>query len=94
MTTDYGGKAMNRPTDVVKDMPDVKVGGGGAEYGSLAWENPDHDFKLGDRVEIYLSNLDMSVNAYDRMYVCRNEQIVDVYPIIGPIRTAAALMQL
>ena len=46
-----------------------------------------HDFaeaiKLGDRIELYPSNLDMSVNAYDRIYVARGEAIVDVWPIMG-----------
>jgi D-serine deaminase-like pyridoxal phosphate-dependent protein len=34
-------------------------------------------------VEVYPSNLDMSTNVYDRYYVTRGEQIVDVWPIMG-----------
>jgi D-serine deaminase-like pyridoxal phosphate-dependent protein len=41
------------------------------------------DFKLGDRVELYPWNLDMSTNVYDRYYVARGEQIVDVLPMMG-----------
>jgi 3-hydroxy-D-aspartate aldolase len=82
-TTDYGNKAMVRPTDKVKGMPWVMVGTQGAEYGSLKWVDGDRDFKLGERVEIYCSNLDMSTNCYDRYYVARGEQIVDVWPIMG-----------
>ena len=33
VTTDYGNKALNRPTDQVKGMPWLKVGSQGAEYG-------------------------------------------------------------
>ena len=46
------------------------------------------DFKLGERVELCPSNLDMSTNGYDRYYVARGEQIVDVWPIMG--RSGAA----
>lgn len=78
VTIDAGNKALLKPTDQVKGQPDVKVENQGAEYGILVG-----DFKLGERVEIYPSNLDMSTNVYDRYYVTRGEQIVDVWPIMG-----------
>ena len=49
-----------------------------AEYGILTWDDGVRDFKLGDRVELYPTNLDMSANVYDRFY-----GIVDVWPIMG-----------
>ena len=81
--TDYGNKAMARPTDQVKGMPWLAVGNSGAEYGSLRWNDGDPELKLGDRVEIYCTTLDMSTHAYDRYYVARGNQIVDVWPIMG-----------
>jgi hypothetical protein len=48
---------------------------------SVVKENPD-------RFEIYCTNLDQSTNAFDRYYVARGDQIVDVWPIMG--RTGAA----
>lgn len=80
---DAGNKAMLKTTDEVKDRPDVRIENQGAEYGMLLWKDADRDIKLGDRVEIYPSNLDTSVNVYDRLYVARGEQIVDVWPIMG-----------
>jgi D-serine deaminase-like pyridoxal phosphate-dependent protein len=80
---DYGNKAMARPTDKVKGMPWLQVGNQGAEYGALKWNAGDREPKVGDRVEIYCSNLDMSTNCYDRYYVARGNQIVDVWPIMG-----------
>ena len=74
---------MLTPTDQVKGRPQVKVENQGAEYGVLAWNEGDPGFKLGDRVEVYPSNLDMSTNVYDRYYVTRGEQVVDVWPIMG-----------
>ena len=82
-TIDAGNKALLRPTDEVKGRPEVKVENQGAEYGILKWEETDRDFRLGEQVELYPSNLDMSTNVYDRYYVARGEQIVDVWPIMG-----------
>lgn len=87
-TIDAGNKALLKPTDEVKGRPDVKVENQGAEYGLLVWKDGDRDFKIGDRVEIYPSNLDMSTNVYDRYYVTRGERLVDVWPIMG--RSGAA----
>jgi D-serine deaminase-like pyridoxal phosphate-dependent protein len=83
VSTDYGNKAITRPTDQVKGMPWLQVGTQGAEYGALKWTATDKDVKLGDRVEIYCSNLDMSTNAFDRYYVTKGDQLVDVWPIMG-----------
>jgi D-serine deaminase-like pyridoxal phosphate-dependent protein len=82
-TIDAGNKALLKPTDEVKGRPEVKVENQGAEYGILVWKDGDREFKLGERVELYPSNLDMSTNVYDRYYVARGEQIVDVWPIMG-----------
>ncbi len=82
-TIDAGNKALLRPTDEVKGRPEVKVKNQGAEYGGLVWSDGDRDFKLGERVELYPTNLDMSTNCYDRYYVARGEKIVDVWPIMG-----------
>ena len=85
---DYGNKAAVRTTDKVKGMPSIEVAIQGAEYGGLKWKDGDHDFKVGDRVEIYCTVLDDSTNYYDRYYVARGDQIVDVWPIMG--RSGAA----
>jgi D-serine deaminase-like pyridoxal phosphate-dependent protein len=82
-TIDYGNKALNRPTDQVKGMPWLQVASQGAEYGILKWTDAGRDLKLGERVEIFCTTLDMSTNVYDRYYVARGEQIVDVWPIMG-----------
>ena len=80
---DYGNKATLRTTDEVKGRPGVRIESGGAEYGMLLWNEGDRDFKLGELVEIYPSNLDTSVNAFDRIYVARGDSIVDVWPVMG-----------
>jgi D-serine deaminase-like pyridoxal phosphate-dependent protein len=88
VTTDYGTKAMARSSDLVKGKPWLQVDTQGAEYGALRWKHSDlqdldREPRLGDRFEIYCSNLDMSTNAFDRYYVARGDQIIDVWPIMG-----------
>lgn len=80
---DAGNKALTRETDVVKDWPGVEPRSAGAEYGMLVWKNTDREPKLGDLAEIFMTNLDMSVNMFDRMLVCRNDQVVDAFSILG-----------
>jgi len=82
-TIDYGNKAMARPTDRVKGMPWMELFNQGAEYGGLRWKNGEGELKLGDRVEIYCTNLDTSTNCFDRYYIARGDQIIDVWPIMG-----------
>ena len=84
VSTDYGNKALARPTDIVKGKPWLKVSTEGAEYGILSWDNSDGDeIKVGDRLEIYCSNLDMSTNCYDRYYIAKGNNLIDVWPIMG-----------
>jgi len=83
ITTDYGNKVLAKKTDEVKDMPWLTVGVGGAEYGALTWKDGERAPKLGDRLEIYCTNLDQSTNAFDRYYIAQGDKIVDVWPIMG-----------
>ncbi len=88
VTIDYGNKAMAQVTDEVKGKPWLKVARQGAEYGILQYKDGGNEIQVGDRFEIFCSNLDMSTNCYDRYYVARGSQIVDVWPIMG--RSGAA----
>ncbi len=83
VTTDYGNKAMAQLTDLVKGKTWLQVDKQGAEYGLLKWKDGGGEIKVGDRVEIYCSNLDMSTNCYDRYYIAKGNDIVDVWPIMG-----------
>ena len=88
ITTDYGNKVLAKNTDEVKGMPWLQIGVGGAEYGALRWKDGEQAPKLGDRLEIYCTNLDQSTNAFDRYYIAQGDKIVDVWPIMG--RSGAA----
>jgi D-serine deaminase-like pyridoxal phosphate-dependent protein len=80
---DAGNKSMTRPTDMVKGRPELRVRRAGAEYGRIEWDETDLEPKLGDQLDIVMSNLDMSVNCFDRMFVCKGDQVVDVYSVLG-----------
>lgn len=88
VTTDYGNKAMAQLTDTVKGKDWLAVDKQGAEYGLLKWKDGGGEIKVGDRFEIFCSNLDMSTNCYDRYYIAKGNDIVDVWPIMG--RSGAA----
>ena len=49
----------------------------------FAMEGREQAPKLGDRIEIYCTNLDQSTNAFDRYYVAQGDKIVDMWPIMG-----------
>ena len=83
VSIDAGNKSATQKTDEVKGRPDLTVARAGAEYGSLRWEDADPEPKLGDQFELITSNLDMTTNYYDRIFVCRRDQVVDVYSILG-----------
>ncbi len=83
ITTDYGNKVLAKKTDEVKGMPWLEVGVGGAEYGAFRWKDGDQAPKLGDRLEVYCTNLDQSTNAFDRYYITQGDKVVDVWPIMG-----------
>jgi len=80
---DAGNKATLKTTDAVRGRDDVKIENQGAEYGLLVWKDGDRDFKVGDKVDLYPSNLDTSTNVYDRYYIAKGDQIVDAWPIMG-----------
>jgi D-serine deaminase-like pyridoxal phosphate-dependent protein len=81
-TIDAGNKALLKPTDKAKDRPDLVVENQGAEFGILKWSQGD-ELKLGQRIELITTNLDMTTNCYDRYYVCEGDRLVDVWPIMG-----------
>jgi D-serine deaminase-like pyridoxal phosphate-dependent protein len=82
-TIDAGNKAMLRPTDEVKGLPSVTIENQGAEYGILKWPAGERDLELGERVETYPTNLDMTTSVYDRIFVTEGEAIVDVWSVMG-----------
>jgi D-serine deaminase-like pyridoxal phosphate-dependent protein len=55
----------------------------GDEHGRIHLENAVRDVRLGEQVELVISHCDPTVNLYERMYVCRGDQVVDVWAVAG-----------
>ena len=53
----------------------------GDEHGRLHLENAKREVKLGDKVELIVPHCDPNVNLYDRMYVCKGDQVVEVWKV-------------
>ena len=53
----------------------------GDEHGRLHLEDASREVKLGDKVELIVPHCDPNVNLYDRMYVCRGDQMQAVWRV-------------
>ena len=53
----------------------------GDEHGRLHLEKAAREVKLGDKVELIVPHCDPNANLYDRMYVCRGDQVREVWKI-------------
>ncbi|MFN0111344.1 MAG: DSD1 family PLP-dependent enzyme [Blastocatellia bacterium] len=85
-TVDAGIKAFakDRKFDAdVKGITGVNFSAGSDEHGTLSFNNPSREIKLGDRVEFIVPHCDPNVNLYDRMYCTRGENVVDVWRTVG-----------
>jgi 3-hydroxy-D-aspartate aldolase len=57
---------------------EAKYRWGGDEFGYLGTK-----LALGDRVEFIAPHCDPTVNLYDRIYVCRGENVEAIWPVMG-----------
>jgi D-serine deaminase-like pyridoxal phosphate-dependent protein len=86
-TTDAGIKAF--ATDKPKHLPEIKgatgvsLSLGSDEHGVLTLNNPNREFRIGDRVEFIIPHCDPNVNLYDRIFCTRGENVVDVWRTVG-----------
>lgn len=53
----------------------------GDEHGRLHLEKASREVKFGEKVELIIPHCDPNVNLYDRMYVCRGDQVQEIWKI-------------
>jgi D-serine deaminase-like pyridoxal phosphate-dependent protein len=85
-TLDCGIKAFakDRKFDAdVKGITGVTFSASSDEHGTLLFQNPSREIKLGDRIEFIVPHCDPNVNLYDRLYCTRGENVVDVWRTVG-----------
>ncbi|MEZ5364197.1 MAG: hypothetical protein R2748_18125, partial [Bryobacterales bacterium] len=82
-TIDAGLKAFSTdrafPPDVL--LPGVTYSFNGDEHGRLHLKDAEKEVKLGDKVELIVPHCDPNVNLYDRMFVCKGDQVVEIWPV-------------
>jgi 3-hydroxy-D-aspartate aldolase len=64
-------------------LGEVTYNWAGDEHGILTLTHPSREIRIGDKIRLVASHCDPTVNLYDRIHVCRGEQIVDVWPIVA-----------
>ena len=63
------------------ERPGVAYGFAGDEHGRLTITDSDRRPRLGERIEFFPPHCDPTINLYDRLWVVRGSQVVDVWEI-------------
>jgi 3-hydroxy-D-aspartate aldolase len=64
------------------DIEGVSYEFAGDEHGRLIFQKPSAPIQPGDKLRFILPHCDPNVNLYDKIYCVRNEEVVDVWPIM------------
>lgn len=83
-TIDAGIKSFATDQDVVPEV--VGLDGAvysfnGDEHGRIHLDGAARDLALGEKIELIITHCDPTVNLYDRMYACRGDDVVEVWPV-------------
>jgi D-serine deaminase-like pyridoxal phosphate-dependent protein len=62
-------------------VPDTRLAMLSEEHGHLFCEGGEPPVQIGDKVELYPSHICTTVNLHDKMYVIRDDEVVDVWKI-------------
>ncbi|MFM1920988.1 MAG: hypothetical protein RLZZ303_2622 [Candidatus Hydrogenedentota bacterium] len=54
---------------------------GGDEHGIIQYEGDTPPFSIGDRVKVFVSHCDPTVNLYDHYHVVRDGKVVETWPV-------------
>jgi D-serine deaminase-like pyridoxal phosphate-dependent protein len=84
ITIDAGFKAFAHEPNArpqVRDITGVDYSYGGDEHGILRLTSPSRPIHLGDKLELFISHCDPTVNLYDAYYPYRDGVVHEVWPI-------------
>lgn len=85
-TIDAGIKSFATDQDVVPEVVGLEgstYSFNGDEHGRIHLANAARDLELGEKIELIITHCDPTVNLYDRMYACRGDDVVEVWPVAG-----------
>jgi D-serine deaminase-like pyridoxal phosphate-dependent protein len=85
IVVDAGLKTVSceRAIPTVKDLPGVRVRKFTAEHGIIDLEDASVPVRVGDKIELWVSYSDATVNLHQRMYGIRNGQAEEVFQVDG-----------
>jgi D-serine deaminase-like pyridoxal phosphate-dependent protein len=85
VTIDAGTKAVDTTTanlPQATNFPGLTYAKAGDEFGALTPGEPGGKLPaLGERLELIVPHCDPSVNLYDRLYACRDDNVVEMWPV-------------
>jgi len=76
ISTDYGPPSL-------KDFKNTKCTIPSDEHGMIHFNESENHFDIGEKIEIYPSHLDTTINLHDKFYAVRNREVEAVWPILA-----------
>jgi D-serine deaminase-like pyridoxal phosphate-dependent protein len=86
VTVDAGFKAFatDRPFGPeIQDFPEARYEWAGDEFGYVFLNQTARRPRLGDRLRFIPPHCDPTVNLYDRIHVCRGNNVEDIWPVMN-----------
>lgn len=83
-TIDAGIKSFSTDKDLVPEvvaLAGARYSFSGDEHGRIHLDHAARNLQLGEQIELIVPHCDPTVNLYDRIYACRNDQVVEVWPV-------------
>jgi len=83
LIVDAGYKAASTDSGmpIVKDVEGYEYSPAGDEHGILTPKEPSRELKIGEKLELYPSHCDTTINLYDRYYGVRDGKVEIIWPI-------------
>jgi len=66
---------------ILKDYDGVEYSSAGDEHGVLTMKNKDAQFKLGEKIELYPSHCDTTIDLHENYYGVRDGKVEIIWPV-------------
>jgi len=71
-----------------KDTKGIEYRSGGDELGRVVITEPSRDLRAGDKLELWPSHCDTTINLHDQYYAVRKGKLEAIWPIVGRGKSA------
>jgi len=76
ISTDYGPPSL-------KNFKEIKCTIPSDEHGMIRFNESENHLNIGEKVEIYPSHLDTTINLHDKFYAIRDGEVEAIWPILA-----------